>query len=126
MSKSDLNRWCGIGRLTRNPELRETPSGTAVCDLPIACNRYGKDGQQFTTFVRVTTWNKHAEYLGDPEKGVHTGDRVYVEGELVNDDYEQTKGDPETTTRGRMKVDHARVRVMNRKSQVDDETEGQD
>ena len=38
-----LNRVMLIGRLTRDPELRYTPSGTAVCNLALATNRYGTD-----------------------------------------------------------------------------------
>jgi single-strand DNA-binding protein len=111
---SDTNKVLIVGRLTRNPELRYTPSGTAVCDLSVANNRYYND-KQFTTFVRVTTWDKQAEFLGNPEKGVKTGDKVLIEGSLVDDNYETTKGDPSTKTAGRLKIDRARVEVLQRK-----------
>lgn len=113
--KSDINRWQGTGRLTRNPELRQTPSGVAVCDLSIASNRYSSEGKQFTTYTRVTVWNKQAEFLGDVEKGLKVGDFIYAEGPLVDDNFETTKGDASTRTSGRLKVDNALVKILARK-----------
>ena len=63
---SDLNEVVISGRLTRDSELRYTPSGTAVTDVVIASNRnWSKDGekQEETTFVDVTIWGKQAESL---------------------------------------------------------------
>ena len=113
--KSDVNRWTGTGRLTRNPELRKTPSGVAVCDISMACNRYSSEGKQFTTYARVTVWNKQAEFLGDAESGLKVGDFIYVEGPLVDDNFETTKGDSSTKTSGRLKVDNALVKILARK-----------
>lgn len=124
--KSDVNRWQGTGRLTRNPELRKTPSGVAVCDLSMACNRYSSEGKQFTTYARVTVWNKQAEFLGDPENGLKVGDFVYVEGPLVDDNFETTKGDASTRTSGRLKVDNALVKILARKQVKTDEPISED
>ena len=57
-----LNRVMLIGRLTRDPELRYTPSGTAVCNLAIATNRYGSDPatgerKEFADYHDVVVWN---------------------------------------------------------------------
>jgi single-strand DNA-binding protein len=58
-----LNRVMLIGRLTRDPELRYTPSGTAVCNLALATNRYGSDPatgerKEFTDYHDVVVWNQ--------------------------------------------------------------------
>lgn len=103
MSQSDVNQVTFTGRLTRNPENRNTPSGAHVCDFTIASNRYTANGKQHTTFVRVTLWNKAAEVVGQK---LEKGDFVLVTGVLVNDDFRTQSGEQ---TNGRMKVDHAEV-----------------
>ena len=83
-----LNKVMLIGRLTRDPELRYTPSGTAVCQLAMATNRYGQDQQtgerkEFTDYHDVVVWNqgqrKLAELCG---QYLQKGRLVYVEGRL--------------------------------------------
>jgi single-strand DNA-binding protein len=76
-----------IGRLTRDPELRYTPSGTPVCNMGIATNRYGQDQngerREFTDFHDVVVWNmgnrKLAELCG---QYLQKGRLVYIEGRL--------------------------------------------
>ena len=59
---ANLNKVMLIGRLTKDPELRYTPSGVAVADLNMAINYKSKDSEKdTTTFVEVATWNKTAE-----------------------------------------------------------------
>ena len=123
--KDDWNKWIGSGRLTRKPELRRTPSGTCVCDLFIACNRFSAANQQYTTFVTVTIWDKQAEVLGDPERGLNVGDYVEVEGTLVDDNFQIDRNDPNTMTRGLLKIDRAWVKTPPRKViKADAPTEG--
>ena len=60
---ANLNKVYLMGRLTRDPELRYTPKGTAVADLGMAINRFrgGGDGgerTEETTFVDVTLWGR--------------------------------------------------------------------
>ena len=83
-----LNRVMLIGRLTRDPEVRYTPSGTAVCHLGLATNRYGQDPasgerREFTDFHDVVVWNqgnrKLAELCG---QYLQKGRLVYVDGRL--------------------------------------------
>lgn len=112
----DTNRVILKGRLTKNPELRQTPSGTAVSDFILATNRY-VNGEQRPTYHRCTCWNKTAEWLCS-DKGAKVGDALYVEGIMVNDDFELTKGDPTTKTSGRYKVDNCVVEVVARKQVV--------
>ena len=90
---SDLNEVVISGRLTRDSELRYTPSGTAVTDVVIASNRiWSKDGekQEETTFVDVTVWGKQAESL-------HTylvkGRHLMIVGRLKLNKWETEEGD---------------------------------
>lgn len=87
---ANLNKVYLMGRLTRDPELRYTPKGTAVADLGMAINRFrgGGDGgerTEETTFVDVTMWGRQAElanqYLGK-------GREVFIEGRLQLDSWE--------------------------------------
>jgi len=65
---ANLNRVLLIGNLTRDPELRYTPKGTAVTDFGLAVSRIysGEDGEkkEETTFVDVTLWARQAEIAG--------------------------------------------------------------
>jgi len=88
-----LNRVLMAGRLTRDPELRYTPSGTAVCNLRLASSRRYKDKsgewQDDSTFVNVVTWSKTAENCGEYLK---KGSAVLVEGRLQSRSWETEDG----------------------------------
>ena len=88
-----LNRVLIAGRLTRDPELRYTPSGTAVCNLRLASSRRYKDKsgewQDDSTFVNVVTWSKTAENCGEYLK---KGSAVLVEGRLQSRSWETEDG----------------------------------
>src|SRR5207302_10183584 len=64
-----LNRVMLIGRLTRDPELRYTPSGTPVCNIAIATNRYGQDQsgerREFTDYHDIVAWNQGNRKLAE-------------------------------------------------------------
>ena len=78
---ADLNKVFLMGRLTFDPELRQTPSGTAVTDLRLATNRSwtGQDGErkEETLFIDVTVWDRQAETCCQYLK---KGSGVHVEG----------------------------------------------
>lgn len=84
-----LNKVMLIGNLTRDPEVRYTPKGSAVADLAIAVNRtYTVDGgerMEETTYVDVVVWAKLAELAG---QYLSKGRRVFVEGRLQMDSWE--------------------------------------
>jgi single-strand DNA-binding protein len=88
-----LNRVLIAGRLTRDPELRYTPSGTAVCNLRLASSRRYKDKsgewQDDATFVGVVTWSRTAENCGEYLK---KGSAVLVEGRLQSRSWETEDG----------------------------------
>jgi len=86
---ANLNRVLLIGNLTRDPEIRYTPKGTAVADIGIAVNRIysGDDGEkkEETTFVDVTLWSRQAEIAGQYLK---KGRPVFIEGRLQLDTWD--------------------------------------
>lgn len=88
-----LNRVMLIGRLTRDPELRYTPSGTPVCNIAVATNRYGQDQsgerKEFTDFHDVVVWNQGNRKLADlVAQYLQKGRLVYVEGRLQTRSWE--------------------------------------
>ncbi len=88
-----LNRATIIGNLTRDPEVRQTPSGQSVCSFGVATNRSwkGADGskQEATEFHNVVAWGKLAEICG---QYLNKGRKVYVEGRLQTRDWEGQDG----------------------------------
>lgn len=60
-----LNKGILMGRLTRDPELRHTQSGTAVCSFTLAIDRDRKDanGEKQTDFIDCVAWGKQAEFV---------------------------------------------------------------
>ncbi len=86
---ANLNKVMLIGNLTRDPEVRYTPKGTAVADLGLAINRYYQsengERQEETTFVDVTLWGKQAELA---QQYLHKGRPVYIEGRLQMDSWD--------------------------------------
>ncbi|MBE86771.1 MAG: single-stranded DNA-binding protein [Verrucomicrobiales bacterium] len=86
---ASFNKVILMGNLTRDPELRYTPKGTAVAKLGLAVNRTWRnaDGQQQdeTTFVDVDAFGKQAETLG---QYMQKGRPILVEGRLKLDQWE--------------------------------------
>ena len=79
----NLNKVMLMGNLTRDPELRHTPSGMAIADFGMAINRQrkGADGNRIdeTTFVDVTAFGRQAEVI---QQYLRKGRPVYIEGHL--------------------------------------------
>ena len=90
---ADLNRVFLVGNLTRDPELRFTPSGLAVCNLGLAVNRVYNDKQgqkqKETCFLRIVVWGKMGESCGSYLK---KGRPVLVEGRLQSKTWESKDG----------------------------------
>jgi single-strand DNA-binding protein len=86
---ANLNRVLLIGNLTRDPEVRYTPKGTAVADIGIAVNRVysGEDGEkkEEVTFVDVTLWGRQAEVA---QEYLKKGRQVFIEGRLQLDTWD--------------------------------------
>ncbi|HHT87329.1 MAG TPA: single-stranded DNA-binding protein [Clostridiales bacterium] len=87
-----MNKIILIGNLTRDPELRTTPSGVPVCSFTIAVNRrFGKDeqGESITDYFRITAWRGLAENCA---KFLSKGRKVAVTGEVSVRTYETKDG----------------------------------
>jgi len=97
---ANLNKVMLLGNLTRDPELRHTPKGSAVADLGVAINRRVPDGnggwRDETTFVDVTVWGASAE---NANKYLSKGRGVFIEGRLQMDSW-----DDKTTGQKRTKL----------------------
>lgn len=108
---ASLNKVFLIGNLTRPPELRYTPSGTAVADLRLAVNRnyttQGGDRREETCFLTVVVWGKQAESCGEY---LDKGSPILVEGRLQTRDWEAKDGGKRSVT----EVVAERVQFMGR------------
>jgi single-strand DNA-binding protein len=86
---ASFNKVILLGNLTRDPEVRYTPKGSAVCDLGIAVNRvYTTDSgekREEVTFVDVVLWARLAELAGEYLK---KGRPVFIEGRLQMDTWD--------------------------------------
>jgi single-strand DNA-binding protein len=94
-----LNRVQLIGNLTRDPELRYTPSGTAVCTFSLATNRSWTtdtgEKKDEVEFHRVVAWNKLAELCS---QFLTKGRKVFVEGRLATRSWSAQDGTQKQTT----------------------------
>lgn len=94
-----LNKVTLIGNLTRDPELRYTPQGTAVCTFGIATNRQwttdSGEKKEDAEFHRVVAWNKLAEICSQL---LTKGRKVYVEGRLQTRSWTAQDGNQRTST----------------------------
>lgn len=99
MSARSLNKVILIGNLTRDPELRYTPAGTAVCTFGLATNRSWTtqtgETKEETEFHRIVSWNKLAELCSQL---LAKGRKVYVEGRLSTHTWAAADGTQRTTT----------------------------
>lgn len=91
---ASLNKVFLIGNLTRDPELRMTPKGTAICTFGLAVNRQFRDEaggtREETTFVDLEAWGKTGELVS---KYLTKGSPAMVEGRLRFDSWESKAGE---------------------------------
>lgn len=99
MASRSLNKVLLIGNLTRDPELRYTPQGTAVCTFGVATNRSWttEDGEkkEEAEFHTIVAWNKLAEICA---QYLAKGKQVYVDGRLATREWEGQDGVKRRTT----------------------------
>lgn len=107
---SAVNKVFILGNLTRDPEVRYTPKGTAVAELGLAINEKRRtdagDLIEKTVFVDVTTWGKTAENAG---RFLSKGRAVHVEGRLELDTWEDKESGQK---RSRLKVIASAVQFL--------------
>lgn len=75
----------GIGRLTKDPELRYTPGGKAVCGMRVACDQ----GQDHTEFMNLVVWERQGEAAANH---LSKGRLIYFEGRLNQREYDKQGG----------------------------------
>ena len=96
---ASLNKVLLIGNLTRPPELRYTPSGTAVADLRLAVNHdyttQSGERRQEASFLTVIVWGKQAESCSEY---LDKGSEIFVEGRLQVRDWEGKDVQKRTST----------------------------
>lgn len=94
----NLNKALLMGNLTRDPELRYIPSGSAVTTFTMAMNRAYKsqtgEKKEETSFVRVVVWGRMAEVCGEYLK---KGNPVFVEGRLQSRSWDGPDGQKRST-----------------------------
>jgi len=90
---NDLNRVTIIGRLTRDPELKQIASGTAVCNFSIANGRKFKDKED-TSFFDCIAWGKLGELVAQYMK---KGSKIGVDGRLQQRNWEDKDGKKRST-----------------------------
>jgi single-strand DNA-binding protein len=95
---ASLNKVLLIGNLTKDPELRYTPQGTAVVNLRLAVNRKYKDRNQElkeeTCFINAVVWDKQAETCN---QYLRKGSPVFLEGRLQSRSWEDNTGQKRNT-----------------------------
>ena len=95
---ASFNKALLMGNLTRDPELRYIPSGSAVTSFTVAMNRVYKlqtgEKKEETSFVRVVVWGRMAETCGEYLK---KGSPVFVEGRLQSRSWEGADGQKRST-----------------------------
>jgi single-strand DNA-binding protein len=104
---ASYNRVILVGNLTRDPELRYIPSGTAVSDIGLAVNDRVKRNDQWvdeTTFVDITLWGRTAEVANEY---LSKGSPVLIEGRLKLDSWEK-----DGQKRSKLKVIGERMQML--------------
>ena len=83
-----MNVVCLVGRLTADPELRQTPNGTNVCSFSVAVNRAysGANGERQTDFINCVAWRQTAEFV---TRYFSKGSMIAVQGSIQTGSYEK-------------------------------------
>ena len=91
------NKAILIGRLTADPELKQTPNGVSVCSFSIACDRAfsGRNGERQADFINIVTWRQQAEFVS---KYFSKGRLIGIDGSIQTRNYEDKNGNKRTAT----------------------------
>lgn len=100
MARGGVNKVILVGNLGQDPEIRYTPSGSAVCNTSLATNEYWKDRdsgeqQERTEWHRLVFFGRLAEIASEY---LHKGSQIYVEGRLQTRKWQAQSGEERTTT----------------------------
>lgn len=85
-----INKWIGMGRLTSDPELRQTQSGVSSCNVTVAVQRDFTDGsgERQSDFINVVAWRQTAEFIC---RYFSKGSMIAVEGQLRTRTYDDKR-----------------------------------
>lgn len=85
-----INKWIGMGRLTADPELRQTQSGVSSCNITVAVQRDFTDGsgERQSDFINVVAWRQTAEFIC---KYFTKGNMIAIEGQLRTRTYDDKR-----------------------------------
>lgn len=97
---ASVNKWIGIGRIGRDPEIRYSSEGNAVCNVSVACSNSWKDKntgerKEDVEWVRIVFYNRLAEIAGEY---LRKGSSVYIEGRLKTRKWQNKEGVDQYTT----------------------------
>ncbi|PKL19547.1 MAG: single-stranded DNA-binding protein [Spirochaetae bacterium HGW-Spirochaetae-5] len=109
---TDINRVLIIGRLTRDPEMRYTPAGTAVCSFAVANSKtYSQNGEkkEQVSFIDCVAWAKLAEVIVEY---CRKGYRVAIDGKLVQRRWQDDSGN----TRSKLEVQVENIQLLQGKT----------
>lgn len=85
-----INKWIGMGRLTADPELRQTQSGVSSCNITVAVQRDFTDGsgERQSDFINIVAWRQTAEFIC---KYFGKGNMIAIEGQLRTRTYDDKR-----------------------------------
>lgn len=85
-----INKWIGMGRLTADPELRQTQSGVSSCNVTVAVQRDFTDGsgERQSDFINIVSWRQTAEFIC---KYFGKGNMIAIEGQLRTRTYDDKR-----------------------------------
>lgn len=86
-----MNKWCGIGRMTKDPEVKLTQNQTQFCNFTIAVDRRfkDKDGNRQADFISCVAWQKTAAFI---QKYFKKGSRIGIVGSIQTRTFEDQNG----------------------------------
>lgn len=118
---ANLNKVLLIGRLTKDPELRQTPGGQSVCKMRLATDRTWRDRdgaeKKEVLYIDVTVWARQAETCAEYLK---KGRPVFIEGRLTFDEWEDKDGQK----RSKHEVVAERVQFLDSRGGAEEDDEG--
>ena len=90
-----MNRVILVGRLTADPELKQTPNGISVCSFSIAVNRafVSKGGERQADFINIVAWRAQAEFVA---KYFNKGNQIGIDGSIQTRKYTDKEGNNRT------------------------------
>ena len=90
-----MNKWIGMGRLTRDPEIRQSQGDMTIARYTLAIDRKKKDGEQSADFIPVVAFGKAGEFV---ENYCHKGTKLVVSGRIQTGSYTNKDGQKVYTT----------------------------